>query len=136
MKKLIVSLLTLSAFPMLVFAADPLFSPVKTTSKTGFLNTSSGATLTQTMSPSSGSRRIVLDSVLGNSDLSSSVFTIQSSPDGSSYSTIAFYTCGATSTSIGLGSEKPVFIGNAGIYYKVILNSTTIGSMIVNYHEE
>ena len=84
-------------------------------------------------------RRIVVDSVYGMSDLSTSVYTFQESADGLTYTTKAVYGCGATSSKLGSDSIEPVIAGKISYAYRILLNSTaTTGanSLIINYHEE
>lgn len=117
--------------------AAPNSTTVPSNFKTLPLNsTSGGLSVTANLTGVAG-RRIMIDSIYGTSDKSTSQFTISESSTGNVYTTKAVYNCGATSVTLGGSSNKPVFAASApGYYYRVNLDSTTANSLIVNYHEE
>ena len=105
-------------------------------SRTVFVtSTSGGLTITANASGVSG-RRIVIDSMVGRSDKSTSIFLIQESSTGNVYTSKARLDCGAATTQYFGQYGKPIFVGLPGYYYQILLDSTTANSLIVNYHLE
>lgn len=132
MKKLLLILAVLFA-PVLLFA-EPNLRNVATAKDD---SASAGKTITANVTYKTGSR-VIIWSIIGRSDKSTSEIKIQranAAASVSAYTTVARVACGAAQVSY-IGYSVPIFIGDVGYAYRFLLDSTAANSIIVNYTYE
>jgi hypothetical protein len=126
MKKSIIAILSV----MLLINAGSVFASMYNTQKKYY---ASGSTEGYVIITANTGTRICIDSILANSDLSTSVLKIyEGNP---TQSVVADYDIGTGSVEIGNGMT-PVYLGSVGFSVKVGVTSTTKNSVIVNWHRE
>jgi len=139
MKKYLPIILSIIALSGTAFAATGL-QIIGNNWKTGQdATTAASKTITVNMSLVTG-KRIVIDSIAAATNKTNSMIQIQNSTNNVTYARKGSLTCGSGTQHYGYASEKPLFIGLPGYYYRVLLDcgsaSTTTNTLIVNYHEE
>lgn len=100
-------------------------------------STSGGLTVTVNAAAKTGTR-IVVYSMMGRSDLSTSLIQVQRADATgvtSNYTTKARYGVGAATT-VYQGDIAPIYVGDVGYAYRFLLDSTTANSMVITYGYE
>ena len=136
MKKLLLGALFLGLLSVNSFAAMG-WGEIGNSKSAQANSTSGGLTITANMTGVTG-KRIVIDSIFGLSDKSASQLLVQEAvTSGATYATKATLAQGAAQVTYGTSSIKPVYVASAPAYYlRVLQDSTTANSVLVNYHEE
>jgi hypothetical protein len=132
MKKLIATL------SLMILCASLSFALVQTEVE---YNASGDLAATVTLDDQSAYGRYVIWSIFGDSDKSTAVITIQKADATgvtTSYTTVA--TLPQTNSSLYSfdynNDTYPVFVGDLNYRYKIVLDSTTANSLVVNYTKE
>lgn len=101
------------------------------------VSNSSPGYITANITYKTGARAVIYN-VVGRSDLSTAFINVQKgniAGTPASYSTVARYTVGAATVNWN-NNGFPIFCGDLGYSYRVILNDTATSNLIVNYKYE
>ena len=131
MKKLFLGLF-LAGLSVSTFAVDAKLMAISSAT-----STSGGLTITANMTNVSN-RKVVVYNVIGRSDLSTSILTLQEADAAgtpSTYTALARFDVGAATRQYN-NSGAPLFVGKPGYAYRFLVNSTAANSVIVTYSYE